>query len=154
EALAAGTLWHAAMRSTTSREKLAAVFTAAVTAIVLWPAMLKSLSLAEGAINTRTAGSGPYGQRMSSTYRAGPSMARDPNARLLTDSGLIDAAQRERAVFGDPWLFHLLAETGQIDIEVIECRISSQYYEVIVTTSDLMMSQYAADEFGLPTLLV
>ena len=70
-------------------------------------------------------------------------MAKDPNAHLLTDSGLIDAAARERAVFGDPWLFHLLAETGQINPETILRRIDSQYYDLIVTTSDLMLPGYA-----------
>jgi hypothetical protein len=154
EALAAGTLWHAAMKARTSRGKLVAVCATAVTAIVLWPTVSNSLSLAEGAINTKSAASGPYGQLMSSTYREVLGMAKDANAKLLTDSGLFDAAQRERAVFGDPWLFHLLAETGQIDLEVIERRISSQYYDLIVTTSDLMMPQYAADEFALPTILV
>jgi hypothetical protein len=154
EALAAGTLWHAAMRATTSRGKLEAVCMAAVTAIVLWPTVSKSLSLAEDAINTKSAASGPYGQLMSSTYREMIRMAKDPNVKLLTDSGLFDAAQRERAVFGDPWQFHLLAETGQINLEVIERRIESQYYDLIITTSDLMMPQYGPDEFGLPTILI
>ena len=154
EALAAGTLWHAATTAATSRGKLAATITAAGLAIVLWPTASTALGLAEAAVKTRSAANGPGGQLVSATFREVIRMAEDPSVHLLTDSGLFDAAQRERAVFGDPWLFHLLAETGQINPETIRERIDSRYYDLIVTTSDLMLPGYKSHEFGLPTVFV
>jgi hypothetical protein len=154
EALAAGTLWHVTVTATTWRGRIASTLTAVAAAIVLFPTTLTALNLADAGLKTREVSNGPSGQVANATFRDLIRMAEDPNAHLLTDSGLFDSAQRERAVFGDPWLFHLLAETGQIDPETISRRIDSQYYELIVTKSDLMMPGYAADEFGLPTVFV
>jgi hypothetical protein len=154
EALAAGTLWHVAATATTWRGKLVSTLTAAVAAMVLLPTALTALELADGGLKTTSAANEASGQIVTTTFRELIRMAEDPKAHLLTDSGLFDAAGRERAVFGDPWLFHLLAETGQINFETIRRRIDSQYYDLIVTTSDLMLPGYAAHEFGLPTVFV
>jgi hypothetical protein len=154
EALAAGTLWHTALTATTWRGKLVSTLTAAAAAIVLLPTALTALELADGGLKTTAAANDAPGRIVATTFRELIRMAEGPNAHLLTDSGLFDAAQRERAVFGDPWLFHLLAETGQINPELIRRRIDSQYYDLIVTTSDLMRPDYAAHEFGLPTVFV
>jgi hypothetical protein len=154
EVLAAGTLWHAAVTATTWRGKLVSTLTAGVAALALWPTVLTALELAEGGLKTRRATNDASGRIVTTTFRELIRMAEDPSAHLLTDSGLFDVAGRERAVFGDPWLFHLLAETGQIDPETIRRRIDSQYYDLIVTTSDLMLPGYAAHDFGLPTVFV
>ena len=154
EALAAGTLWHAAATATTWRGKLLATLTAGVGAMVLWPTALTALELADGGLKTASAANNPAGQIVTTTSRELIRMAEDPNANLLTDSGLFDAAQHKRAVFGDPWLFHLLAETGQINPDAIRRKIDSEYYDLIVTTSDLMLPGYETHEFGLPTVLV
>jgi hypothetical protein len=151
EALAAGTLWHAAATAATPRGKRAATVVTVVSAVVLWSAVSTSLSLADYAMKTRNLANEPAGQLLSTTCREVIRMAADPTLHLLTDSGLFDAAQRERAVFGDPWLFHLLAETGQINSGVIQNRIGSEYYDLIVTTSDLMLPAYKSHEFALPT---
>ena len=69
-------------------------------------------------------------------------VAADPSGRLLTDSGFIDLHAKERAVFGDPWLFRMLVETGRIDPKVLIDRIDSGYYAVIATTGDLRKADY------------
>jgi hypothetical protein len=154
EVLAAGALWHAAVTATTQRGRLAMALSAAVAAMALLPTAQTAIGLADGGLKTVSATNSPSGQMVNATFRELVRMAEDPNEHLLTDSGLFDAAQRERAVFGDPWLFHLLAETGQINPDTIRRRIDSQYYDLIVTKSDLMLPGYAADEFGLPEVFI
>ena len=151
EALAVGTLWHAATTATTWRGELVATLTAGVAAMVLLPT---TLYLAVNGLKAITDANDASGQIVTTTSHELIRMAEDPNANLLTDSGLFDAAQHKRAVFGDPWLFHLLAETGQINPDAILRKIDSEQYDLIVTTSDLMLPDYETHEFGLPTVLV
>jgi hypothetical protein len=88
------------------------------------------------------------------TYQRVIRAAEDPNVRLLTDSGLFDVYQRERAAFGDPWLFRLLVETGQIGPVKMRAWIESESYDLVVTTADLFSPGYREYEFGLPMVLV
>lgn len=81
-------------------------------------------------------------------------MAENPKIRLLTDSGLIDLHQRERAAFGDQWLFRMLVETGRIEPTKMKEWIEAEDYDIIVTTSDLLLPGYKTYEFGLPMVLV
>ena len=97
---------------------------------------------------------GPYGQDIRGFYRDACEMARDPKSRLLTDSGLIDLYQGKRAAFGDPYLFRIMAETGQVDLSTMRERVDSQYYDLIVTTAELDRPSYDSYEFGLPMPLI
>ena len=65
--------------------------------------------------------------------------------RLLTDSGLIDLYQGERAAFGDPWLFRFLVDLGRLRPVTILRRIDAQEYDLIVTESDLVLSDDEGD---------
>jgi hypothetical protein len=154
ETLAAGTLWHVAADSKTRRGTLALAISAAMVAMALLPSTVTALGLAQQAVRIKATAHDRAHQTVSTTYRKVIRMARDPNFHLLTDSALFDAAQRERAVFGDPWLFHLLIETGQINPETIKRRIETEYYDLIVTTTDLMRPEYAKYELALPAILV
>jgi hypothetical protein len=93
------------------------------------------------------------GQSRMRIYRALEKRAEDPNFHFLTDSGLLDLYRRERADFGDPWLFRLMVETGRIDPIKMKERIENKYYEVVITKSDLMSDGYAQFNAGLPTVL-
>jgi hypothetical protein len=73
---------------------------------------------------------------------------------MLTDSGFIDLHARERAVFGDPWLFRMLVDTGRIRPRVLIERIDSGYYETIITMADFRLPAYESNDFGLPMALV
>lgn len=97
--------------------------------------------------------SGPMGRLALNTYDQMFALAADKNFRLLTDAGLVDLHQGTRAAFGDPWLFHMLVETGRLDPRAIRERIDSQHYDAIVTTSDLLSPEYDTNPMGLPKVL-
>jgi hypothetical protein len=96
----------------------------------------------------------PAGQEVLSAHRLAARVVADPAGRLLTDVGYIDVHARERAVFGDPWLFRMLVETGRIDPKTLIDRIDSGYYETVVTSRDFRRPDYASNAFGLPMVLV
>ena len=85
----------------------------------------------------------------SATYREATALART-RVHLLTDVGLLDLHQGERAAFGDPWLFRTLVETGRLQPTAMARRIDSQYYDVFITTHDLNSPRYVDHDFRLP----
>jgi hypothetical protein len=160
EALAVGALWHAVhsdIRANTTiphgsfRIQSAALATTLLLAIV---ALLPSVRLAmvnADLSNTEAAFyEGPNGQRLLRTYRDAIALARNPRVRLLTDCGLIDLYQGERAAFGDPWLFHTLVESGLLRPTTMAERIRLRYYDVFISTHDLDSPDYAHHDFRLP----
>ncbi len=77
-------------------------------------------------------------------------LASDPDHTLLTDCGPIALRQRDRAPFADPWLFHLLVESGRIVPSSVIQQLQDREYEWVITTSDLLGSDYLDNPFGLP----
>jgi hypothetical protein len=80
-------------------------------------------------------------------------VAEDPRVRLLTDSGMVALHQGDRADFVDPWIFRRLVTTGQLDPREIRDRLADEWYDLVVTTSDVLSPGYDAYEFGLPSPL-
>lgn len=78
----------------------------------------------------------------------------DPSTPVLTDSSQFDIRQGRRTAFGDPWLFHLLVDTGEIDPATMRGWVESEYYDWIITTKDLLDPSYDTYDFGLPSGLV
>jgi hypothetical protein len=78
----------------------------------------------------------------------------DVNRPTLTDASQYDIRQGRRTAFGDPWLFHVMVDTGQIDPVQMRRWIEEERYEGIVTTKDLMDPSYDDYDFGLPRPLV
>ena len=153
ESLAIGTLWHAG-RTAKGRRQSAALSAATALAIVsLVPGTYHAASQALLARKQAAFLAGTTGQSILRSYQRGIRLARDPDYRLLTDSGLLDLYQGERAAFGDPWLFRGLVDAGQIEPSLIKERIDNQYYDLIVTTSDLNSPDRASQVFGLPMAL-
>ena len=74
--------------------------------------------------------------------------------RILTDEGTIDIRQGERTVFADPYRFKLMVEEGQIDPRFVRKRIGDQYYDSIITTTDMFSDKYLKYDQGLPGTLV
>ena len=62
---------------------------------------------------------GPRGSGSCSRTRQLFRLAEDPRVRLLTDSGLLQLHQKERAAFVDPFQFRLLVDSGQVRPDVI-----------------------------------
>lgn len=153
ESLAIGTLWHAG-RTANGRRRSAALCAAAALAIVaLVPGAFYAASQALSARDQAAFLAGPTGQALLRSYQRGIQLARDPDYHLLTDSGLLDLYQGERAAFGDPLLFRMLVDTGQIEPSLITKRIDDRYYDLIITTSDLNSPDRVSETFGLPIAL-
>lgn len=154
EMLAAGTLWHAAGTANTNRGITAVVVTGFVAMISLLTSTQTAFELGGQTWNSGLLVHNPMGRISERTLRRYVELASNPNFKMLSDAGIFDAYQRDRAVFGDPWLFHMLAETGQLNLETLERRIEAEDYELVVTTADLNHPLYLNYPFGLPKPLV
>jgi hypothetical protein len=155
EGLAVGALWQAT-RSAWPVGRLAPaalVGAVALSAVSLLPCTMTALGQVVHAWRLAIFFEGPLGRTMLLGYRTATARARNPEVRLLTDSGLIDIYQGERAAFGDPWLFRQLVERGLLDPATIRDRIDSQYYDWIITAHNLAASDYAAKDLRLPMVL-
>jgi hypothetical protein len=152
EGLAAGALWRAA-RAAEGRARWAA--------LGAWAALVPMLLLSLGGWAVGIHGvqsqaaflASPQGRSYLRVHQALLDKARDPAARILTDSGMIDLYQGSRAAFGDPWLFRVMVDTGRIDPVTMKRRIDDGYYDLVVTTSDLDAPKYATFDRALPAVL-
>ncbi|MHC5541806.1 hypothetical protein ACYOEI_26610, partial [Singulisphaera rosea] len=154
EAWAVGTLWNAASTVTTQRGRVFTTLAATLGLLALPFGTLLTAQQAFASWKTSEDLRGPLGHQLLRTYQQVYRMAEDPKARLLTDSGLFDLHQKERAAFGDPWLFRMLVETGRLEPTRMKRAIEAQEYDWIVTTSDLNAKEYESYGFGLPMALV
>jgi hypothetical protein len=156
-ALAAGTLWHEVCSRNRSGSRSRGAALAAALAVASL-ALGQSILLASGyfALAAREAESQRTGngRLILRSYREAFAVARNPRVRLLSDTGLVDLYQGERAAFGDPWLFRTLVEAGKLHPATIEKRIESQYYDVIITSHDLESPRYLLEDFRFPKSLV
>jgi hypothetical protein len=154
EAIAAGALWHAvhAGASGTQSRRRAATLGAAslLTIAALVPSLVTALTYFDLATIESTFYETPNGQTFLKSYGKAFALASNPQVRVLTDSGLIDLYQGQRAAFGDPWLFRTLVETGQLQPTVMARRIDSQYYDVFITAHDFTSPRYVNHDFRLP----
>lgn len=153
-ALAAAALWQA-----TSTAQGWVARTACVVAVLAGTASLawSLLHMTGQALATRNDAArmqSPEGRLFLRTFQDVYRLAEDPKFRLLTDVGLFDLHCKERAAFGDPWLFRLLVETGQIEPHAMKRWIDEEAYDVIITSADIFSPEYARYDFGLPMVLV
>jgi hypothetical protein len=157
-ALAVAALWHAvhADAGATAPERpfrrsaaLAMASLLAIAAVV--PALQNAVANAEVSNIEAAFYQTPKGHLFLRTYRDAIALARNPRVHVLTDSGLIDLYQGERAAFGDPFLFRTLVEADLLRPTAMAQRIDSQYYDVFISTHDLDSPDYARHDFRLPT---
>jgi hypothetical protein len=80
-------------------------------------------------------------------------LAEDPRVRLLSDSGLLQLHQKERAPFVDPFQFRHMVNSGQIEPDSILENLAAESYDFVITTSDLNRIEYDADALGLPAVV-
>jgi hypothetical protein len=161
-ALCVGTLWQRTGRPAageeTARRGLAAALAMAAALVVANLLLVPSILLGSGYVvlarNEAANQASPQGRLVLRSYHEAFALARNPQVHLLTDAGLIDLYQGERAVFGDPWLFRTLVETGQLQPTTLLERIESQYYDIIITRHDLDSPRYLQEDFRLPRAVV
>jgi len=155
EALAIGKLWHSAT-ALNGRPGLLAAAGLLLGAM----SMIPSVRFAEAQFQHKRQQAAylatPSGRAMLERHYRVQRLAEQPALQVLSDSGMLALRQRENAPFVDPWLFRMLVQTGRIDPQVIEDRIRSQDYDVLVLTSDLYSSRMLYEDyaFGLPAPLV
>jgi hypothetical protein len=154
EGFAVGALWHAAHSAATDRHPRRRSALLAATTLVACALMVPSVLMARIYFDLANIESAfydtPNGHRFLRTYREAIALAQDPRVHLLTDVGLLDLHQGERAAFGDAWLFRTLVETGRLQPTTMAERIDSQYYDVFITTHDLDSPRYVNHDFRLP----
>src|SRR5439155_1341219 len=81
-------------------------------------------------------------------------LMRDPDLRVLTDSGLLDIQRGARTNFGDPWVFRRFTHRGYMNIGDMRRKIAAGEYDWILTTEPIEDPMYRSYVFGLPMPLV
>jgi hypothetical protein len=156
EGFAAGALWksvHAAAGRSAAR-MAGLTLTTALAIATMYPGILAATGLYERVREYTAFLATPGGQRTLAAYRSAIALARDPGVALLTDSGLLDLYQGERAAFGDPFQFHTLVDRGKLQPTTLIERLDAQHYDVVITTHNLDSPQYVNEDFRLPDVLI
>ncbi|MFO0956146.1 MAG: hypothetical protein U0800_01625 [Isosphaeraceae bacterium] len=96
----------------------------------------------------------PQGRAFRSQFLEVLATGRNPSVRILTDSGHLDIQRGEGTQFGDPWLFHLLADTGRVNLDRVVREIDDERYDFVITTKPLKDPSYASYDFGMPMPMV
>jgi hypothetical protein len=152
-ALAAGALWGA-VQDPAARNPRRLLALLVLGAVSLVPgtnaAAIQALHARRQALTLAS----PPGRAILRAYRDLFRMAEDPDMRLLTDCGLVALHQEERAPFVDPWLFHMLVETGRIRPTRLRHALRAEAYDAVISTADWNAPGYASYAFGLPMVLV
>lgn len=152
-ALAVATLWADAREPGPGRRPRWLLAGSVLAAASLVPSTLAVAAQAQGARATASFFASPVGRPLLETRLAVARRASEPDSRILTDSGFVDLHLRDRAAFGDPWLFRMLVESGQIRPARMVERIAAGDYDLVVTTADVFQPSYDSYEFGLPMAL-
>jgi len=154
EGLAAGILWKKFVTAETFKQRVGARFIGVLVVLALMQSTIFSMVPAETALRKYEFRNSRVWPSVARTHAQLIQIAENPDRRLLTDSGLLDLYQGERAAFGDPWLFRMMVETGRINPTKMKRWIEAEEYDMVVTTHDLTQPSYVTYEFGLPMLLV
>ena len=93
------------------------------------------------------------GQRFLVAQREYFRLAEDSSVRLLTDSGLLQLYQKAGAPFVDPFQFRHMVNSGQIHPELIRKQLQNEFYDLVITTSDLNRSAYETSTSSFPEVL-
>ena len=124
--------------------------TTLVACVLMVPSLLMVLVTLDGANSESVFYDTPNGRIFLRTHNDAIALARNPQVRLLTDVGLLDLYQGERAAFGDPWLFCTMVELGRLQPTTMAQRIDAQYYDFFITSHDLDSPEYAKHIYRLP----
>jgi hypothetical protein len=149
-AMAVAALWHA-VHSQTVRPLGWAVMGLTVLAVVgVFDSLVAAVGRVDRVHTMNAFYARPSGMSVLHSYRAAYALAQNSNVHLLTDSGLIDFYQGNRALFGDPWLFRKMVEIGEIVPRKLIAKIDAQSFDVIITVHDVDSPLYVTQDFRLP----
>jgi hypothetical protein len=152
EALALGAIWGAA-RAPRSRSRLAIAAALLICAASLVPGTIVAARTASVARLDARFYTTAEGRRFQAAQRQLFRLAEDPKVHLLTDSGLLQLHQKERAPFVDPFQFHHMVESGQIHPRMMLNQLQKEDYDFVITTTDLYRPEYDVNTSGFPALL-
>jgi hypothetical protein len=150
EALAVAALWRAAAEARHPWRAAAVVLLATVSLV---PGAVLAASEARGTLDEAAFFRSPAGRRALAVRGRLVRLAEDPKWQLLTDSGLLQLYQRDRAPFVDPFQFRHMAESGQIRPTAIRRALEAGAFDAVITTTDLNGPGYDASIAGLPPVL-
>ena len=149
EAMAIGAIWGAARTPPPrARGRLAAMVL--VLAVTLVPGTILAVQTAGLARGDARFYDTAEGRRFLRAQQQLFRMAEDPRVRLLTDSGLLQLHQKERAPFVDPFQFRWLVNTGRLHPKLILEELRTESYDLVITTSPLFGPEYDASTAGFP----
>jgi hypothetical protein len=136
EALAIGAVWGAARNpDDQSARRIVAVLL--VMAVSLVPGTILAARYARLAWEDARFYPSLEGRRFLIAQRQIIRLAEDPRLKLLTDSGLLQLYQKDRAPFVDPFQFRLMCDTGRIQPRVMLEELEAESYDQLILTYDL-----------------
>jgi hypothetical protein len=148
EALAAGALCAAAMRSPRHRIGWTLLTFAGILAML--PGTLFAAETALTALRHRARLESPDGLAEQQQVQHYMQLAADDGVRLLTDSDRLAVYQGCRAAFFDCYLFRLQADAGRIDPRALVDRLQSRWYEYVILSADLSVAHHDYFFYNLP----
>ena len=134
EALAAGTLCAAALRSESHRFGWAALVLAGVLASV--PSTLFAIETVRAVVQRRDRLDSEAGQAERRQFERLVRLAQDSDVRLLTDSDRLAVYQGLQATLLDAYLFRLRVDSGRLDPRELIDRLRSRWFEYVVLSAD------------------
>jgi hypothetical protein len=148
EAIAAGTLCAAALRSESHRLVWAVLTTAA--AVAMAPSTLYALQTTRATAERLDRLDTEIGRAQLREFDHYARLAQDPKVRMLTDSDRLAVYQGARAVLFDPYLFRLQVETGQLDPQELVDRLQSRWFQYVILSADVSGVYHKFFFYSLP----
>ncbi len=117
---------------------------AAVVAILsVFPSLIFDAAVAENAWTRTRSFQSPHGKQFLAEFALIHRIAQDSNVKLFSDADYVAYYQGERAAFLDAFDFRFLVETGRIQPDMLQHRFDSEYYDLILLSSDLNAPGYS-----------
>ena len=134
-----------------SRIKAGAIL---VSALSLVPSSVWMLEEARDAVKLAIFYQSEKGRTFVSARGEIEALVADRSLRVLTDSSYLQARMKDRAEFGDPWLFRVQVDAGLIRPSRMELDLERGCYDWIITMRDLFAPRDPSDENSLPRPLL
>jgi hypothetical protein len=156
--LAAAALWDAVWNPRKSNpfrpDEWLILAMASVSTLLMYMSVVHALAQSVNAYEGRMFLTTSHGKMFLRLNERIQRLMADPSRAVLTDASQYDIRQGSRTAFGDPWLFHMLVDIGEIDPSRMRQWVETEHYDWIITSKELMDPSYDGYDFGLPKPLV